>query len=427
MRQVLQGWNKVVRGEAKILLAPLMSSEICKNGPLVPRGAGQSYGDASLNFSNYTLLTDSMIKMEIEYLPESVFVSSNLKIKELCAELHSKGRFLETVPGSEEATIGGCIASDVHGKNDRLYGSFGHSVIRVEVCDQDSTNWVFPKDQSFAYIVSGYGLTGIITRAEIRTRKIPGQEILTTTTKTYGVKNLFIELARQVQKYEYAVGWLDLSFHVKGTPRGYVEAGDWATSSKSKLGRAGAVTIPDFRINFINPLSIKVFNSLTFFSLKTKGALFRNYEDFLFPTRKMRKWNNLFGKTGFHEIQVLISDPALDDFIQILEEMRKKFPIFLVGVKRIEKSGLGCLSFTSKGWSVAMNIPGKYIDQRGVLEIQNLLFNRCKAPQYLTKDASLDKDLFNKMYPQAQNFREFRKSQFYDVIFESEMSKRLGL
>ena len=427
MRQKLQGWNKVITGEAEILCPTFISNQIFKNGPLVPRGGGQSYGDASLNFSDYTLLTEPVIKTEIEYLPESVVVSSNLKIGELCAELHSKGRFLETVPGSEEATIGGCIASDVHGKNDRLYGSFGHSVIRLEVCDQDTTNWVFPKDQSFAYIISGYGLTGVITRAEIRTRKIPGHDILTTTTKTYGVKNLFIELALQVQNYEYAVGWLDLSFRVKGAPRGYVEAGDWTTSSKTKAGRDGAITIPDFRINFINPLSIKVFNSLTFFSLKTKSALLRNYEDFLFPTRKMRKWNNLFGKAGFHEIQVLISDPMLDEFIEILEEMRKKFPIFLVGVKRIEKSGLGCLSFTSKGWSVAMNIPGKYIDERGVLEIQNLLFNRCKAPQYLTKDASLDKEIFSKMYPQAQDFREFRKSQFYDVVFESEMSKRLGI
>ena len=170
-----------------------------------------------------------------------------------------------------------------------------------------------------------------------------------------------------------------------------------------------------------------MFNSITFFSLKTKGSRLKNFEDFLFPTRNMKKWNNLFGKAGFYEIQILINDTMLDEFTQVLEEIRKKFPMFLIGVKRIEKSGLGCLSFTSHGWSVAINIPGKYIDQAGVLNLQKLFFTKCKAHQYLTKDVSLDEELFFKMYPKAKYFKKFREMHAYSSTFQSEMSKRLGI
>jgi decaprenylphospho-beta-D-ribofuranose 2-oxidase len=427
MNRRLYGWNKVVSGEASILEPTSRLEDIFLVGPTIPRGGGQSYGDASLNFSGYVLDTGIALERDIQYFEDSVIVSASIKVKELCSQLHSKNRFLETVPGSDEATIGGCIASDVHGKNDHLYGSFGHSVLRVEICDQNGKRWVTPEESCFRYIVAGYGLTGVITRAEIRTRTIQGPAILTRITKTFGMKNLFMELSRQVRDNEYVVGWLDLSSSFKKEPRGYVECGNWANVERYPKSNQKKVRIPSIRFNVITPFTIKLFNSLTFNSLKTKYFSIKNYEDFLFPTRKIINWNNLFGESGFYEIQVLVSDETLDQFISVLDEIRSDYPIFLVGIKRTEQNGLGILSFTSKGWSVAINIPGKYIKNHDVLDLQNNIFAKCKARQYLTKDATLDKELFLKMYPMAVDFQKHRIQESHNFFMESEMSKRLDI
>ena len=47
-----------------------------------------------------------------------------MKIQEIINLIINDGWFLGVTPGSKYITIGGCVASDVHGKNHHKTGSF---------------------------------------------------------------------------------------------------------------------------------------------------------------------------------------------------------------------------------------------------------------------------------------------------------------
>ena len=59
--------------------------------------------------------------------------SSNLSIKELLPILLKENFFLKVTSGTQYVTIGGAIASDIHGKNHHNDGSFCDHVNEIEI------------------------------------------------------------------------------------------------------------------------------------------------------------------------------------------------------------------------------------------------------------------------------------------------------
>ena len=56
--------------------------------------------------------------------------------------LATKGGCLRSLPGTGFATIGGCIAMDVHGKNHHEAGSFGEHVLEITLIQNGKTRKV---------------------------------------------------------------------------------------------------------------------------------------------------------------------------------------------------------------------------------------------------------------------------------------------
>jgi decaprenylphospho-beta-D-ribofuranose 2-oxidase len=430
-RVKLQGWNLQNSGFCRIEEVPPSEKQRDRWEKGIIRGAGLSYGDASLNFSDvvYQNHSKALHELILQDDGESLLIDARLTIGELCEYLQRTNRFMEVVPGSLNATVGGCIASDVHGKNDKKYGSFGYSVLGMEVITPLGHEWIERNSNlKFRFIIGGYGLTGIINTARIRVRTIPGQIL---RTKKYLVRDLH-ELLNTIDniqsEYEYSVGWIESSQNGFGT--GYVEGANWSTSTVKDFRRHKKmkITLPNFGFNMISPTTIAIYNYFTRKIAKrhSESELSKaDYREYLFPTLSIKNWNVLFGRYGFHEIQLLIPDVNREKFVLEFNKIAKKYPIFLAGFKKIFKPGLGVLSFTKPGWSVAINIPAKYINKEEVLEIQNYFAMNFGAIQYLTKDSCLDVNTFNVMYPQSSEFRTFREVNGYLEYFESEMSRRL--
>jgi FAD binding domain len=78
------------------------------------------------------------------------------------------GWFFPVVPGTQWATIGGCIANDVHGKNHYTDGAFGHHIFYLGLQRSNGEHLELSHGKMFTATIGGLGLTGIITWAEIR-------------------------------------------------------------------------------------------------------------------------------------------------------------------------------------------------------------------------------------------------------------------
>lgn len=427
------GWNLQNSGQCEFVSKPRILEEIDLKRRGIVRGGGQSYGDAAVNFTGLVYkseLIDSE-SIPLEDHGAYVIVHAEHTIRNLCRYLVKTGRFMEVVPGSIDATIGGCVAADIHGKNDHTYGSFSYSVLAVEVLSANGVNWIHrDKSLDFKYVISGYGLTGIIQRVKLSVRTVSSPKLKSEVLLVNSLDDLFLKMKETENKYEYSVGWLDYS--QPGLARGFVEGANWAENVELEATerKKRSYELPNLKFNLITPLTIRIYNSITYKRALKKAKeeeQLVSYEEYLFPTLKMKNWNALFGNSGFHEIQVIVKYEFQKNVVRDIEQIAIRYPIFLAGIKKVSHQGLGLLSFTQPGWSIALNIPAKYITVSEVQEILAQFAISYGSPQYLAKDSALNQEIFNLTYPKADEFRDYRIKSGCIDFFESELSKRLSL
>ena len=111
-------------------------SELQVNSSYIARGLGRCYGDASLSDLVLSACNfDKCIDFDIE---KGIFrCQAGVSLKDILTIIVPKGWFLPVVPGTKYITLGGAIASDIHGKKFHLFGfgmktfSTGETILRA--------------------------------------------------------------------------------------------------------------------------------------------------------------------------------------------------------------------------------------------------------------------------------------------------------
>ena len=105
----------------------------------------------------------------ISFSEESGEVSceAGVSLDEILQTFVQKGWFLPVTPGTKFITVGGAIASDVHGKNHHVDGSFCDYVSSLTVItNREKIRCSRELNSDLFYATcGGMGLTGIITQA----------------------------------------------------------------------------------------------------------------------------------------------------------------------------------------------------------------------------------------------------------------------
>ena len=401
-------------------------------------GLGRSYGDSSINSKGVYLRPNNSKKIEIDFAQMVATCSADVTIGELERAAIEKYFFPPTVPGTEFVTIGGAIASNIHGKSHHVAGSFGQSVIEISLLKSNTEIIkLYPTGETsnfFWATVGGMGLTGAIVEAKIKLAKIETAYFAVEEKRARNLDELINLINDFDAKYQYTVAWIDLSGDYSG--RGIVSGANHSKleslsrkyrKEPKKIKKPKKINLPDiFPSWFINKFTVTLFNFLWYKKPLVQGL--RHYQPFLHPLDSLLDWNRIYGKTGFIQFQFQVSNQELQFVTKILDLMKQhKVASFLGVLKKFGASDKSLLGFPSPGWTLAIDVP---IAKRDFIkELQNQMSDliKIKGKVYLTKDSILNRSQFQEMYPNYKEWVSIRKEMDPKGFWQSDQGERLGL
>jgi decaprenylphospho-beta-D-ribofuranose 2-oxidase len=394
---------------------------------LPPIGGGRSYGDA--NFLGTRIGEVSRDKsISLDEATGYCKVTANLTVYEVIKYLSNFKVTLPVIPGTMMATIGGCIASDVHAKNSHIAGSFGQNIISFQLEIGDEIREIRdPSSDFWKCTIGGQGLSGKILQAELKTMKMKSSKLESQIVSTTSYEDFFSKMADISEENEFAVGWIDGQ-----TPffkeRGYIEyCNEVEAEDIFDIPRKTGIWKSWFpRVLLVNNLTIISFNILNHVKIKLHKNKSRiiNRWDYMFPMAIFGNWNYFFGSNGFHELQFSCDVVNLDKAIELIREITANHKIFLIGIKLMKSQQTGVLSFPGQDWSIAVNFPANK-STPAVVQRYHEKVRKFEGRVNLTKDWCLTSEMFREMYPKYNQIVELRKKLPTKVA--SNFSRRVNI
>ena len=204
-------------------------------------------------------------------------VQSGVLLKDVIDLFLPKKWFPAVTPGTKYATIGGMVASDVHGKNHHKNGSFSKYIKWLEIINIDGEIIRCSRDENkelFLWTLGGMGLTGIIINIAFFLKPIETSWIKQRLLVGKNIDHTF-ELFEKNIDSTYSVAWIDCYAKDNNLGRSLLTLGEHALKedikncfklesfkNKKKIKVSIPFPLPSF---ILSNLSVKIFNSLYFF------------------------------------------------------------------------------------------------------------------------------------------------------------------
>ena len=440
-QELLAGWGNYPATEA-LVSTPRSEKEwkeIINNGNIIPRGLGRSYGDQAINENKHVAVSTRMNHfLQWDDTTGILECEAGASLEEIITSFAPRGWLPMICPGTKFVTIGGAIANDIHGKAHHADGSFINCVISFTILLADGSIVTASRDENADLFIAnfgGLGLLGAILTAKIRLRKI---ETTYFKQKSIKVKNLeeMLEAVDKYKDYNYSVAWIDAMAKGDTLGRGVLTVGESAKRSELtpalkkdplKIHKISKLSVPFFMPAFVlNNFTVRILNALISF-VQNSPKEFVHYEKFFFPLDMINNWNRGYGKRGFIQYQFVIPEKGGDIILRkILEMIANSGCTPFLNVFKKMGDGQGILSFPFNGYTLAIDFPvtkglkpfTKQLDEE-VLKAGGRL--------YLGKDSMLDREIFQKMYPQYKEWIAIKAKYDPNNIFTSDISRRLGL
>lgn len=398
----------------------------------IARGMGRSYGDSSLAAETIDMLS---IQHHLDFDEQTGELScqAGVTLADILSLFVPRGWFLPVTPGTKFVSLGGAIASDVHGKNHHIDGSFCEHVteLRLMLADGSVVNCSRSENSElFHATCGGMGLTGVILQASLRLRPISSPYI---DELTYKAPNLdaVLDLFEQYAEATYSVAWLDTSSRGRRMGRSLLMLGEHSqVETQCRAHEQGKLTVPVKLPGLVlNPYTIQAFNSLYYHRvLRSKRSRRIHYDPYFYPLDGIHHWNRIYGKRGFTQYQFVIPKEAGREGLHaILKRIVDSRHGSLVSVLKVfGQENQNYLSFPRAGYTLALDFK---LDS-GIFEFLNEL-DRIVLDHdgrlYLTKDVRMDEAMFKQGYPRWQQFQKIREQYGATKTFNSLQSQRLGI
>ncbi len=386
-QRVLDGFGESVRAACRAV-GPVRNSELvelftrAKNERMrvTFRGAGRSYGDAALNDRELVLETAAWNRI-LAWDPATGIVEAEpgVTIAQLWQHTLPDGYWPAVVPGTMAPTLGGCLAMNIHGKNNFRLGPIGDHVLDFDLLTTEGQLLRCSREENpevFRAAIGGFGMLGGFTRIRLRLKHVETGVLRVEQESAGSLDETFDVFERRLPASDYLVGWLDALAKGRSLGRSVIHQANYvarensagAPDPKLRLEAQGLPThifgVPRsmtwrFMKPMMNDLGIRFLNWAKYWvaALWPFGrTYFQSHTAFAFLLDFVPNWRKAYEPRGFIQIQPFVpAAQAKATFREVLELcQREGLPPYLVVLKRHRPDDF-LMSHALDGYSMAMD------------------------------------------------------------------------
>ena len=385
--RVLEGFGRAMRAACHYAaprdageLADLLARAAREGISLCFRGSGKSYGDAALADGRLAVDTSGLNRF-LSWDPSTGIaeVEPGVTVGDLWHRTLPDGFWPAVVPGTMFPTLGGCVAANIHGKNNFKVGPIGDHVLDFDLLAPDGTLRRCGRDENpeiFHAAIGGFGALGAFTRIRLALKRVESGLLRVGAIRTRSLAESFEVFEQRLPQADYLVGWLDALAPGASLGRGVVHQANYVAAADDPEGPAATLRVERqdlpatilgfprgliwrFMRPFRGNLGVRLINLGQYWAsaLHRPGATYlQSHAAFAFLLDYVPNWWLAYGREGLIQYQPFVpKDAAREAFREILETcQREGLPPYLVVMKRHRPDPF-LLSHAVDGWSLAMD------------------------------------------------------------------------
>jgi decaprenylphospho-beta-D-ribofuranose 2-oxidase len=344
---------------------------------ITTRGAGRSYNDAALNGGGIMLDMTDMNRI-LKWDPKTGLVTAEpgLTLEGLWQRVEPEGWWPPVVSGTMRTTLGGCLAANIHGKNNFKMGPIGEHVVEfTAILPTGAEITCTPKKNAdlFYAMISGLGMLGVFTSITMQMKRIQSGLIEVDALPVRNLHEHLSYLLDHAPDHDYIVGWLDSTNGGKSLGRGQIHAANYLHGNEDpnpqKTMRLNNQILPPrifgvfpksilylFMRPFVNNLGWWGVNTAKYIASLRRHTFRQSHAAFHFLLDYVPNWELSVGRGGLIQYQSFVpKETAEDAWREVLSlSLKHGLPSYL-GVTKRHRPDKFLLSHAVDGFSLAMD------------------------------------------------------------------------
>lgn len=406
--------------------------------PRISRGAGLSYAAASFLKDGLSVSHRLFNRVtDFDSARNVVEVETGISLFALHRFLSARGLYLPIQPGHGRISVGGCIAADVHGKNQSRDGTFIKQVESITLLHPThGLLELSPQSEPevFRLTCGGYGLTGHIVRARLHASPASTEWVVQRAAQFASATNGFEMLRQATREADFAYTWHDMASPKVDFGSGYLfwarfaDEGRTPPAADAEPPALTAESRGRWPVSLLNAISARALNRE--FRRRQKRVLegqVLTLQDALFPAHKAQLYFQLFGHAGFREYQAILPDAEVQNYVDAIQSYLHTQPLQItLSSAKAFAGGSELLRFAGAGICLALDVPAGAAADRFMAFLDERVMAFGGLPSII-KDSRLPRAVVDACYPEADRFRNALRSFDPKRLFRSDLSERLGL
>jgi FAD/FMN-containing dehydrogenase len=350
-------------------------------------------------------------------------------------------------------TLGGCLAMNVHGKNNFIAGTLGehvHAFTALLPSGREITCSPEENRELFYAMIGGLGLLGVFTSITLKLKRVYSGNLWVKAWATPTLQAILDDIDALKAETDYIVGWMDTTVGGGALGRGQIHSANYLSPGEdpnpSQSLRVEHQTLPDTMFGlipksiiwalmrpFMNNLGLWGINTAKYWASRTishQKRYLQTHTAFNFLLDYVPNWERAYGPDGMIQYQSFIpAENAHAVFTDMLRLSRKRrLPSFLSVVKRHRPDPF-LLTHALDGFSLALDFRVTRSNRRDLIRLAadfDRLVLEAGGRFYFAKDSTLKSETTADFLGETtlSRFRDLKQRCDPDGLLQTDLYRR---